>query len=301
MEKHLSSDLEKTRYLLLVSICAWVALLVVKGIFTGPIKLLPLPTSIFWIATGTALSIPCFSIFTGIRFSLYESFLSPAKGVFLALSSAISGGLAYGIFLFIDVVNPTLKKPFFFAFAPFLTWVIFRMYFNQQKSRLQLIGVLIIALGIGISIYPTGSFSILHLSSLLLAGFACLAFLAKRSGASPLTVLLFLSTIGITLSSIYLLLNWPKEVPMHFEKIYSCIVGGVVLGLSLLASLEVFTRANEKQRVLLMMPCFVACFAPDLSVLTGSFPFLIAAILILPACNLIKALNRENNELTANQ
>ncbi len=294
MERRLPSDLEKTRYLLLISICAWIALLVVKGIFTDPIKLLPLPTSIFWIASGVVLSIPCFSVFTGIRFSLSETFLSSSKGVFLALSSAIFGALAYGTFLFIDVVNPTLKKPFFFAFAPFLTWVIFRMYFSQQKSRLQLIGVLIIALGIGISIYPTGNLSILHLSSLLLAGFACLAFLAKRSGASPLTVLLFLSTIGITLSSVYLLLNWPKEIPMHFENIYSCIVGGVVLGLSLLAFLEAFTRSNEKQRVLLMMPCFVACFAPNLSVLKGSFPFLIAAILVLPACNLIKALNGKN-------
>ena len=69
----------------------------------------------------------------------------------------------------------------------------------------------------------------------------------------------------------------------------------LLFGLSLLAFLEAFTRGKEKQRILLLFPCFLASFSLNLSILTGPVPFFLSGILILPACNLIRALNNQSN------
>lgn len=285
------------RYVLMISFCAWLTIFMTKMIFSSPIKELSSPLAIFWIATGVACSVPCFGIFTGIK-STPSHILSLTKSsISILMLSAICGALAYGCFLFIEGFIPVSGRISFFILAPLIFWAVSSLYFSQKRSYPLLIGVTIIALGIGISLYPIGSMSIANLSSLFLGSFVFLAFLAaNKDKASSIAIVLLISLISVIFSSFFLISNWSPE-NIQLEHIYPCAVGGVLLGLSILAFLEAVSFADEKQAVLLILPCFLTFLFPDISgVVKGALPFLLAAILIFPACNLIRAIHTEKKQ-----
>ena len=293
MENRVSSHPSPSRCYILLSLCAWVILLMVKRIVEGSTQLLPLPYSIFWMATGVLFSLPIFITLTDTQVSLNAIIPSSIKGSVMALIATLFGISLCGLLFYLDFLQLNQKSPIYFAAAPFFAWVLTRVSSKESRSRLQLFSLLIISIGVGISVCSSDTLSLTYLSSLLLTLFLHFTLLTKKRGGSPQTILFFLSTLGVALSGIFLLVSSPVKSEITFASIYSCATGGLALGLSLLIFLEAFIRAGEKERVILIFPAVLISLSPMMRSIQGLAPFLIAAIILLPAFQLIKGLNQK--------